>query len=508
MDRKTGTNTLFVILLLLFVATSIAVFVLSKQISESLIRTMAIESASLYSDALNEFRSVYSSEVINRLSDKPSNEIRHDYADHVNAVPLPATLSMLLGRNIGEHLSGAHTYLYSPFPFPWRESEGINSDFRKKAWQTLSNAPGKPYYEFVEFEGRESIRFAVADVMRVSCVECHNQHPDTPKSDWQVGDVRGVLEVIQPLDNIIQQADESTSAIQLLVVVASIFGLTSILFFVLQEKRNNKRLRAKLKDTKLKVISSQENLAKSEKLAALGLVSVGIAHEINQPLGAAKLTLEMLAKRNEAKGFGIEDKLGRMIRQIDRIDGIIKQLNVSTRDTGSLKPESVDLNDLGKRVTTWLADELAAEDIKLTIALAEGLPKIIANEVEIERVITNLMTNAMHAMRDLKSPKVITLESGYDDNTIWLSIADTGNGVPESIRQKIFDPFFTTKEVGQGMGMGLSLCRGIVQKYDGEIKLKSSVSSPNEDDLVKSVSGSQFTIEFKRTSDSGATNVN
>lgn len=508
MNRKTGTNTLLNIMLLLFVVTSIAVFVFSKKISDSLIRTMAIDSASLYSDALNEFRSVYSSEVINRLSHKSAIDIRHDYADHVDAIPLPATLSMLLGRNIGEHLAGAHTYLYSPFPFPWRESEGINSEFRKNAWQALSNAPKEPYYEFVDFEGRGSIRFAVADVMGASCVECHNQHPDTPKNDWQVGDVRGVLEVIQPLDTIIKQADESASAIQLLAVVAMIFGLTSVVLFVLQEKRNSKGLQVKLEETKKKVICSQEDLAKSEKLAALGLVSVGIAHEINQPLGAAKLTLEMLVKQSGTKGFGIESKLDRLLRQIDRIDGIIKQLNVSTRETQSLKTELVDLNQLVHRVTTWLNEELTLEGIKLTIAVDENLPKITANEVEIERVITNLITNAMHAMRDVESPKEITVKSGFDDSAVWLLVADTGKGVPESIRNKIFDPFFTTKEVGQGMGMGLSLCRGILQKYNGEISLKTVTDLPNEGDKANPMFASEFTIKFKRTSGSGATNAN
>ena len=165
-----------------------------------LVRTQALQNAKLLTGAVAEFRTVYTSEVIERL--RPSGvEITHDYLTRDGAVPLPATLSMILGNRIGALEGGGETRLYSPYPFPWRgEAGGLADSFAREAWEALNQDPEEPFYRFEALDGREVLRYASADLMRRDCVDCHNTHPDTPKSDWSVGDVRGVLEVITPLD--------------------------------------------------------------------------------------------------------------------------------------------------------------------------------------------------------------------------------------------------------------------------------------------------------------------
>ena len=192
-----------------------------SQLQSELIESTALKTAELYSKALAQFRTLYTSEVVERAS-KHGLEATHDYASRDNTIPLPATLSMMLGENIGKHTSGASSHLYSPYPFPWRTSRGKASlhEFHKKAWEFLSANSNKQYYQFSQQDSGAVLYYATADVMRPECVACHNSHPDSPKTDWKVGDVRGVLEVTLPLGSIASQtgANLRTSIIAYVIV--------------------------------------------------------------------------------------------------------------------------------------------------------------------------------------------------------------------------------------------------------------------------------------------------
>jgi signal transduction histidine kinase len=431
---------------------------------------MSIQSAALYSDALAEFRSVYTSEVVNRLQNNGLVEFRHDYQKFKNTLPLPATLSMQLGQRIGESNSGALSSLYSPYPFPWREvGGGISSDFKRKAWQALTNRQ-ESYYEFTQIDGKKVIRFATADVMREACVSCHNTHPDSPKTDWVVGDVRGVLEVIQPIESISEQARQNLNAFHFLIGLIVCLGLGSLSLFISLQRRNKTELTNKLNKTKQAVKATQQDLAKSEKLAALGLVSVGIAHEINQPLAAAKLTLSLIEKKIATVGLDLGNKFERLNRQIDRVGEIIVQLNEASVKQDSYEFEVADVNLAITNSIDWLKEQLESEKIEYTIKLSNETMLALANRLEVERVLINIITNSIHALREIESSKEIDLNSYLNGQQIIVEISDNGSGVEAENINKIFDPFFTTKPVGEGMGMGLAMCYGIITKYQGNLE--------------------------------------
>ncbi len=150
-----------------------------------------------YMGTIKKVRSIYTDEIVGKVK-KNGMGVSHSYINKDNTVPLPATLTILLADEIAKD-SGVNVRLYSPFPFPWREaSGGLKSDFSKRAWEALQKNPTKPYYEVEpvsDVNDRERLRYATADVMTQACVDCHNAHPQTPKSDWGAGDVRGILEV-------------------------------------------------------------------------------------------------------------------------------------------------------------------------------------------------------------------------------------------------------------------------------------------------------------------------
>jgi len=156
------------------------ILVHNSRVARNLTESTALHDAKLYSDAISEFRTLYTSEVIETVRDDVL--VTHDYKKHVNAVPLPATLSMLLGKRIGNREDGSETRLYSKYPFPYEDRLGLRDEFGESAWDHFNKYPESPYYRFDTIEGRRVLRYATADLMRPSCVNCHNTHPDTPKT--------------------------------------------------------------------------------------------------------------------------------------------------------------------------------------------------------------------------------------------------------------------------------------------------------------------------------------
>ena len=194
----------FVLTIIFCVATAGTLWHLSR-LSWQLIESSALQAASQYADSLKELRKLYTSEVTDRLVGH-GIQVTHDYATKEGAIPLPATFSMELSERISQQSTGMHARLYSDFPFPWRKDGGPRDDFEKEAIRQVRQFPDRPFYRFEDFQGRQSLRYAVADQkMTAGCVSCHNTHPDSPKTDWKLGDVRGVLEITRPLDSLIAQ---------------------------------------------------------------------------------------------------------------------------------------------------------------------------------------------------------------------------------------------------------------------------------------------------------------
>jgi len=201
-----------------------------SSLQSDLLRASAINTAKLFSQTLTEVRTLYTSDVVQPAKAYGMN-ITHNYLHEKNAIPLPATFSMRLGELMGKHAGEAHSRLYSTYPFPWRSQKGgLNDDFKKRAWDELSRDQSKPYKQFFETEQGLILRYAVADVMRPACVNCHNSHPQSPYRNWKEGDLRGVLEINLPLEGLNQQTSDQVAKIRL---VYSLVGLAIVVGFVL-----------------------------------------------------------------------------------------------------------------------------------------------------------------------------------------------------------------------------------------------------------------------------------
>jgi adenylate cyclase len=169
----------------------------------------------------------------------------HNYRNIDGAIPVPATLTIELGQTISsESEMGQQVRLYSNYPFKTRKDGGPRDEFEREALRRLAENPKEIVYSFENYDGKPVLRYAAARVLRESCIECHNSDPDSPKTDWKVGDVRGALEIIRPLDKDMERAERGLRTTFILVGVISVLllGLSTFLFVL--TNRQKKRVRA------------------------------------------------------------------------------------------------------------------------------------------------------------------------------------------------------------------------------------------------------------------------
>ncbi|MBF0524791.1 MAG: PAS domain S-box protein [Deltaproteobacteria bacterium] len=230
-------------------------------------------------------------------------------------------------------------------------------------------------------------------------------------------------------------------------------------------------------------LRNEQALVQAGKMATLGEMSAGIAHELNQPLSVIKTSSSFLIKklsRCESVSPDILKTLAEeMDSQVDRASKIINQLRMFGRKTGE-KKVNVQLNECIRGVFTVLGRQMEVNKVRVVLNLDENLPPVKGDLNRLEQVFLNIILNAKDAMDEKESrlknyeyKKILTVSSYQISGKIVVSITDTGIGMDSELKEKIFQPFFTTKPIGKGTGLGLSISFGIVSDYDGSIEVDS-----------------------------------
>ncbi len=270
-------------------------------------------------------------------------------------------------------------------------------------------------------------------------------------------------------------------------------------------ERELQQRHAELRQAYLRLNGTQEKLLQSEKMASIGQLAAGVAHEINNPIGYVHSNLGSLQEYLRSL-FTVIESYERALRapdpksQIAEIDDIRKRLDIDfiSRDLPQLMAESRegiervtrivrDLKDFSYsgRDESWKLVDLHAglestiniiwNELKYKVTLERRygeLPMIECLPSELNQVYMNLLLNAGHAIADRGN---IAVSTGVDGDEVWVEFQDDGAGISADLRQRIFDPFFTTKPVGSGTGLGLSISYGIINKHHGRIDLESTV---------------------------------
>jgi histidine kinase len=249
-----------------------------------------------------------------------------------------------------------------------------------------------------------------------------------------------------------------------------------------------------------KRLMAEQQLIQASKMATLGEMSAGVAHELNQPLSVIKTASNFVMKKVRREE-PIDPQILRTMAEeidshVDRASKIINQLREFGRKA-DVKKERVQANEVLNRALEMFNQQLKLREIEVIRDFEDDLPMILADANRLEQVFINLIINARDAIEEkceqlpgLEFAKRIFLKTSSEGNFVTVEIRDSGVGIPKAIRDRIFEPFFTTKKVGQGTGLGLSISYGIVQDYQGAIKVETV---ENE--------GSTFIVQFPRADD-------
>ena len=218
----------------------------------------------------------------------------------------------------------------------------------------------------------------------------------------------------------------------------------------------------------------QEQLVQAGKLATLGELTTGVAHELNNPLNNIGLFIGNvidLIELGEADPQRILHELHSAMQQVHKATEIISHLRTFGR-AATVSREPVVINQVIQRAISLVHKQLHLRQIEVQLRFPSEDVIVIGNAIQMEQVFINLLTNARDALADV-TQKMITITCAVKTDVVNIHFCDTGPGIPAGLEQRIFDPFFTTKEVGAGTGLGLSITYGIIKEHQGSIAVES-----------------------------------
>jgi signal transduction histidine kinase len=245
---------------------------------------------------------------------------------------------------------------------------------------------------------------------------------------------------------------------QILLLLSILANQTAV---AVENSRNYKALLKTTEELKL----TQAQMIQAAKLAAVGELAGGIAHEINNPLQILLGHIQLIQL-----GRDLPKRIEIVKEQVEKISQIVRRLlNFSRKVPEDFKLEPVNINFAIQEMTTFMSYQFKYNDIELILKLDPALPLVYGNKIYLQQVFLNLMINAKDAMPE--GGKLV-IETKLENGNVIIKFSDTGVGIPDDIKDKIFEPFFTTKG-SKGTGLGLSISRWIIRKHNGEIKVES-----------------------------------
>ncbi|MCG6553702.1 MAG: response regulator [Candidatus Magnetominusculus sp. LBB02] len=252
--------------------------------------------------------------------------------------------------------------------------------------------------------------------------------------------------------------------------------------------RMNEALEKRIQERSSELNQMQVQLFQTSKLATLGEMSAGIAHEMNQPLGGIALvakTFRKLMDMDRLTRTEIESGLNDIEASVKRMSRIIQHIRTFAKQD-TLKFTEVNVSDTIEAAFSLLDEQLRLHEIEVLKEFSSSLPKIIGEPFQLEQVWINLITNARDAMNekakrlkaashdDANYDRRLTITVKNDGSSVIVTVGDNGLGIPQGVRAKVLEPFFTTKEVGEGTGLGLSISYGIIKSHKGRLEIVST----------------------------------
>ncbi|MFT6133706.1 MAG: signal transduction histidine kinase [Cyclobacteriaceae bacterium] len=246
--------------------------------------------------------------------------------------------------------------------------------------------------------------------------------------------------------------------------------LFAIVFWqVIRDK--NRKIRRSMTELK----SATNKLVEKEKMASLGILSAGVAHEINNPMnyikGGISIISTHLKKNSDAIPSEIQESVQRVNEGINRVTSMVKSLNHFSRSDDEIK-KKVDIQLILENCLVMLNHQVTKKiDVQKNYAAYEH--NVFGNDGQLHQVFLNILSNAIQS---IQNEGKITIKTQIENGKLQIIIADDGQGIPNELQEKVTEPFFTTKEPGEGTGLGLYICYNILRKHDSQLQITSKES--------------------------------
>lgn len=231
----------------------------------------------------------------------------------------------------------------------------------------------------------------------------------------------------------------------------------------------NRELQTRVQERTEALHRAQSEIAQTEKLAALGYLAAGMAHEIRNPLNSISLFTQLLGQGVEEVEIG--DYLGKILKEVDRIDGIIRKL-VDAANRSRLVVDDIRLDQVVKDALDIFSPQIEARRVQVSFICTEPVPPIKADRTELEQIVTNLL---MNAVEELPQGGELSIRIDCPEGLIAIRVADNGGGIASDHLESIFKPFFSTKS--RGTGIGLPVARRIARLYHGDVTVEQTSKS-------------------------------
>ena len=466
-----------VVMLGLYLMVGLALtFYVSWQHKIELEHSSAIRAATAYSEAITSIRGFYSRQIFPRAVEAGA-AVSHEYRDMRATVPFPATMSIDLGLSLTKKGEGTVYRIYSPYPFPWRAGRTIDK-FEQQAMARLTADPKTPVIRFDRTDNGKVLRYATAVVMGKGCIGCHNVLKDSPKTNWRIGDVRGVQQVTIPLP------DNRNFAFKEMAFTAFIAGLALVLMWAMTTRlQNSLRLTRELavisdrRNSELVVAKSEAEKANAAKTRFLATMS----HELRTPLNSIIGFSDIL--RNADKNPQIRENVVEYATDIQTsgthlLDLINEILDMSKIEAGMFETEeeTVNLQETIDTCVRLLSQRAESDSIILENKAPAILPPLLGDRKAMRQILLNLLSNAV---KFTEPGGRVTIDGGEDESGIWMTVTDTGVGIPATQIDEIFKPFTqadnSTARHHEGTGLGLPITKALVELHGGRLLLDSTV---------------------------------
>jgi len=443
-------------------------------------------------------RAYYVKEVVGDIKKYAPNikfDYKHSGVDGKIAFPtsLVHELSDIYTKNTGLEFK-----LFSNYPFK-PKIDRVLTPIQKEALQAIEKNNSYIWQKRAIIDNKDVLVVAIADVMtQQACVDCHNNHKDkTWDFDWKLGDKRGVLEVITPLDDSLKANNIMKNKILFFIFVAMTILIIFYSYSLMKREKElldeNVLLDEKVKNEVAKNLQKEKKLIQQSKSAAMGEMMGAIIHQWKQPLsGISMLNSSM---ELEATIGTINNEY--ILNQTKQTKKHIETINTTMNDFRNFfKPQKALIYDINNCInnTLKLVGAIYEKDNIIIETSYEQDLYTIGYSNELNQVIINILNNARDIIVEKNSPiKTVFIKTFKTNNNVMIQIKDCAGGVPENIIDKIFEPYITTKSDDKGTGIGLDMSKVIIEKVDGDIRVDNISTTIENIEYI----GAMFTISLQ-----------